>query len=158
MLRAAGARVRQRPSSVSVDPPASLSLGEVTVPGDFSSAAPFVVAATLLSGSELTIHDVGLNPRRTGLLGVLERMGARLSIFNRRKVGGEWIGDLEVHAAELVATDVGAEEVPALVDELPLYALAAAAALSRTRRVGFSDNMPATREVYHALRDGATMD
>src|SRR5207253_7487436 len=106
MLRAAGVRVRQRPRSVSVEPLSGLSLGEVTVPGDFSSAAPFVVAATLLSGSELTIHDVGLNPRRTGLLGVLERMGARLSIFNRRKVGGEWIGDLEVHAAELVATDV----------------------------------------------------
>ena len=136
MLRAAGVRVRQRPRSVSVEPAAGLSLGEVTVPGDFSSAAPFVVAATLLSGSELTIHDVGLNPRRTGLLGVLERMGARLSIFNRRKVGGEWIGDLEVHAAELVATDVGADEVPLLVDELPLYALAAAAARGESRLTG----------------------
>ena len=54
-------------------------------PGDFSSAAPLIVAATLFPGSELTIHDVGLNPRRTGLLDVLERMGARLGVFNRRK-------------------------------------------------------------------------
>jgi 3-phosphoshikimate 1-carboxyvinyltransferase len=128
MLAAAGAKVRRRPHSVSVSPAARLELGEVTVPGDFSSAAPFVVAATLLSGSELTIHDVGLNPRRIGLLDVLERMGARITVFNRRKVGGEWAGDLQVHSAELVATDVTAEEVPLLVDELPLFAVAAACA------------------------------
>jgi 3-phosphoshikimate 1-carboxyvinyltransferase len=128
MLEAAGVRLRRRPKSVSLHPPARLRLPEVVVPGDFSAAAPFIVAATLLAGSELTIHDVGLNPRRTGLLDVLERMGARISIFNRRKVGGELSGDLEVRSAELVATDVGADEVPLLVDELPLFALAAAGA------------------------------
>ena len=136
MLRAAGAGVRQRPRSVSIDPAARLALDEVTVPGDFSAAAPFVVGATLLAGSELTIHDVGLNPRRTGLLDVLERMGARISVFNRRKAGGEPIGDLEVHSAELTATDVGVEEVPLLVDELPLFALAAAVARGQSRLTG----------------------
>jgi 3-phosphoshikimate 1-carboxyvinyltransferase len=128
MLAAAGARVRRRPGSVSLEPAGRLALGDVFVPGDFSAAAPFLVAATLLSGSELTIHDIGLNPRRTGLLDVLERMGARITVFNRRKLGGEWIGDLEVHSAELTATDVGADEVPLLVDELPLFALAAGGA------------------------------
>jgi 3-phosphoshikimate 1-carboxyvinyltransferase len=128
MLAAAGARIQRRPKSVSIDPAGSLHLAEVTVPGDFSAAAPFIVAATLLAGSELTIHDVGLNPRRTGLLDVLERMGARVIVFNRRKVGGELIGDLEVHSAELTATDVTEEEVPRLVDELPLFALAAGVA------------------------------
>ena len=54
-----------------------------------SAAAPFLVASTLLSGSELTIHDIGLNPRRTGLLDVLERMGAKITVFNRRRIGGE---------------------------------------------------------------------
>jgi len=136
MLRAAGAGVRQRPSSVSVEPAGRLSLGEVVVPGDFSAAAPFVVAATLLPGSELTIHDVGLNPRRTGLLDVLERMGARVSVFNRRRAGGEWIGDLDVHSAELTATDIAAEEVPLMVDELPLFALAAAVARGNSRLRG----------------------
>src|SRR5437763_2971931 len=72
MLAAADARVRRRPSSVSVEPASRLQLGEVEVPGDFSAAAPFIVAATLLSGSDLTIHDLGLNPRRTRLLAVLE--------------------------------------------------------------------------------------
>jgi 3-phosphoshikimate 1-carboxyvinyltransferase len=136
MLRAAGANVRIRPHSVSVEPAGRLSLDEVVVPGDFSAAAPFVVATTLLSGSKLTIHDVGLNPRRTGLLDVLERMGARISVFNRRKVGGEWMGDLDVHSAELVATDLGAEEVPLLVDELPLFALVAACARGNSRLTG----------------------
>jgi 3-phosphoshikimate 1-carboxyvinyltransferase len=136
MLAAAGASVRRRPASVSIEPAGRLALGEVTVPGDFSAAAPFIVAATLLSGSELTIHDVGLNPRRTGLLDVLERMGARITIFNRRKSGGELIGDLEVHSSELTATDVTAEEVPKLVDELPLFALAASVARGNSRVSG----------------------
>ena len=136
MLEAAGARVRRRPNSVTIEPSARLHLPEVTVPGDLSAAAPFIVAATLLAGSEVTIHDVGLNPRRTGLLDVLERMGARISVFNRRKIGGELIGDLEVRSAELTATDVGPDEVPLLVDELPLFALAAAGARGNSHLTG----------------------
>ena len=137
MLAAAGAPITRRPGRVSVGPAERLELGEVEVPGDFSSAAPFVVAATLLPGSELTIHDVGLNPRRTGLLDVLARMGARITAFNRRRSsGGEPIGDLEVHSAELVATKVTAEEVPLLIDELPLFALASACARGESRVEG----------------------
>jgi 3-phosphoshikimate 1-carboxyvinyltransferase len=125
MLEAAGARVARRPKSVSVDRAERLVLESVEVPGDFSSAAPFLVAASLLAESHVTIHGVGLNPRRTGLLDVLERMGARIAVYNRRRVGGEPVGDLEVRSAELTATAIGAEEVPRLVDELPLWALAA---------------------------------
>jgi 3-phosphoshikimate 1-carboxyvinyltransferase len=136
MLEAAGVGVRRRPNSVSIEPAGRLNVPDITVPGDFSAAAPFVVAATLLAGSELTIHDVGLNPRRTGLLDVLERMGARISVFNRRKAGGEPIGDLEVHSAELTATDISPEEVPLLVDELPLFALAAGSARGDSRVAG----------------------
>ena len=128
MLEEAGAPVVRRPRSVSIDPPERLSLGDLDVPGDFSSAAPFIVAATLLPGSELFVGGVGLNPRRTGLLDVLERMGARIGVFNRRRSGGEPVGDLEVRSAELVATTVTPEEVPRLVDELPLFALVAAVA------------------------------
>src|ERR671931_657219 len=126
MLEAAGARVRRRPASVSIDHTDRLDLGDVAIPGDFSAAAPFLVAATLLAGSDLTVHDIGLNPRRTGFLDVLERMGARISVFNRRKAAGEWLGDVNVRSAELVGTEIAAHEVPLLVDELPLFALAAA--------------------------------
>jgi 3-phosphoshikimate 1-carboxyvinyltransferase len=133
MLAAAGAHVRRRPASVSVEPASRLKLDEVVIPGDFSAAAPFIVAATLLPGSELTIHDIGLNPRRAGLLDVLARMGARVSVFNRRKLGEEWLGDLDVRSAELIGTEIEPLEVPILVDELPLFALAAAFARGSSR-------------------------
>ena len=128
ILRHAGAKVTRRGNNVSVAPTERLELGEVSVPGDFSSAAPFVVAATLLAGSDLYIHDVGINPTRTGLLDVLERMGSHIAVFNRRRVGGEPVGDVQVRSAPLTATTVSAAEVPRMIDELPLFALAAASA------------------------------
>jgi 3-phosphoshikimate 1-carboxyvinyltransferase len=136
MLEAAGVRVTRKQRRVSVGPAEHLRLGEVDVPGDFSAAAPFIVAATLLPGSELTIHDVGINPRRTGLLDVLARMGARITIFNRHKSAGEPVGDVDVRAAELTATTVTAEEVPRMVDELPLFALAAGSAHGESKVEG----------------------
>jgi 3-phosphoshikimate 1-carboxyvinyltransferase len=126
MLEAAGVRVRRRRSAVTVEPPAALRLGEVDVPGDFSSAAPLLAAAALVPGSDVTVHGLGLNPRRIGLLDVLERMGARVAVFNRRRSAGEAVGDVQVQYAELVATDVAGAEVPLLVDELPLVALLSA--------------------------------
>src|SRR4051794_7088496 len=126
MLDAAGVAVSRQQRRISIGPAERLELGQVDVPGDFSAAAPFIVAATLLPGSELTIHDVGLNPRRTGLLDVLARMGARITVFNRRLSSGEPVADLEVRSAELTATAVTASEVPLLVDELPLFALTGA--------------------------------
>lgn len=123
MLAAAGAQLERRQATVTVRPGAALRLGEVTVPGDISSAAPFLVLAAMLPGSVLTVHDVGLNPLRTGILDVLARMGARVAVFSKHRSGGELLGDVEVAAAQLVATRIEAAEVPRLVDELPLVAL-----------------------------------
>jgi 3-phosphoshikimate 1-carboxyvinyltransferase len=128
MLRAAGASVVRRGHRISIRPPERLGIERIDIPGDVSSSAPFVLAATLLSGSELILRGIGVNPARTGFLDVLERMGARISIFNRRVVSGEPVADLEVVHAELVATEIGASEVPGLIDELPLFCLAAAVA------------------------------
>jgi 3-phosphoshikimate 1-carboxyvinyltransferase len=132
MLRSAGARVVRRGRRITVQPAERLRLPDVQVPGDPSSAAPFVAAASLLAGSELTIHDHGLNPTRTGFLDVLGRMGGRLNVLHRHRAGAEPIGDLEVRPAELVATRVLAPEVPLLVDELPLLALVAGMARGTT--------------------------
>jgi len=126
MLRTAGAQVAIRPSSITVDAAERLRLDSVEIPGDFSSAAPFIVAATLIPESRITIHDISLNPRRTGLLNVLARMGGRVGILARRKIGAEQAGDIEVRSAELTATTIHSSEVPLLVDELPLFALLAA--------------------------------
>lgn len=128
MLAACGVRVERAPLRASVWPAERLRPLSLDVPGDFSSAAPFLAAATLLPGSELRLHGVGVNPTRIGFLHVLERMGARISVYNRRVEGGEPVADLEVASAELVATDVTPEEVPLLIDELPLFALCAALA------------------------------
>jgi 3-phosphoshikimate 1-carboxyvinyltransferase len=153
MLRQAGVRVTTRPTSVSVDPPQSLRLGTVDVPGDFSSAAPFVVAAAIVPESWITIHDVGLNPRRTGLLDVLDRMGGRVGILARRRLGQEPAGDVEVRTAELTATTIGPAEVPALIDELPLFALLAAHARGTSRVRGAEDLRHKESDRIEALVD-----
>jgi 3-phosphoshikimate 1-carboxyvinyltransferase len=158
LLEAMGARVRRAPREAAVWPAERLAPLRLTIPGDFSSAAPFVVAATLLAGSKLRLHGVGLNPTRTGFLAVLERMGARIAVFNRRNAGGEPVADLEVEAAELVATSIGPEEVPALVDELPLFALAAGMARgdsvvtgAQELRVKESDRVESVKDALRPL-------
>jgi 3-phosphoshikimate 1-carboxyvinyltransferase len=140
MLEAAGARVRRGPNKVTVEQAERLHLDEVLVPGDISSAAPFLVAAALIPGSSLTVHDVGINPRRAGLLAVLELMGVRVGVLNKRRIAGELVGDIEVTGThELVPTWVGADEVPSLVDELPLVALLGAFAHGQTRVSGAAE-------------------
>jgi 3-phosphoshikimate 1-carboxyvinyltransferase len=133
LLEAAGVRVERKARAVTVTGVDSLTLGRVEVPGDFSSAAPLIVAATLLPGSELYLHTIGVNPTRTGLLDVLERMRARVTVFNRRRLGREPVADVEVRSSStLVATRVSAAEVPRMVDELPLVALLAGLARGET--------------------------
>jgi 3-phosphoshikimate 1-carboxyvinyltransferase len=133
LLRHAGVSVECHGHELSVAGVDRLELDEIEVPGDFSSAAPLIVAATLLPGSELYLHRVGINHTRTGLLDVLERMRARVTLFNRRRVGGEPVADIEVRSSStLVATRVAPEEVPRMVDELPLVALLAGLARGET--------------------------
>ena len=139
MLESAGIAVRRGPTSITVQQASALRLGEVAVPGDFSSAAPLLAAAALVPGSNLTVHDVGLNPRRTGFLDVLERMGAHIAVFNRRRSGREQVGDVQIQTSELNAVEVKAEEVPSLVDELPLVALLASHARGKSVIRGASE-------------------
>jgi 3-phosphoshikimate 1-carboxyvinyltransferase len=158
MLESAGIAVRRGPTSITVQQASALRLGEVAVPGDFSSAAPLLAAAALVPGSDLTVHDVGLNPRRTGFLDVLERMGAHLAVFNRRRSGREQVGDVQIQYSELNAVEVKAEEVPSLVDELPLVALLASHARgksivrgARELRVKESDRIEAVTDPLRAF-------
>lgn len=132
LLELAGARVVRRPSSVTVERADALALPELAVAGDISSAAPFLVAAAIVAGSSVTVHGVGLNPRRTGLLDVLERMGAKIAIYNRRPIGGEPAGDVELRSSDLVAATIEESEVPRLIDELPILAVAACHARGET--------------------------
>jgi 3-phosphoshikimate 1-carboxyvinyltransferase len=128
MLAAMGARVARSGRESSVWPVDGLQPLSIDVPGDISSAAPFVVAAALLPDSEIHIRGVNVNPTRIGILDVLERMGGRVAIYNRRTASGEPVADLHVQHAELVAASIDGAEVPLLVDELPLFCLLASMA------------------------------
>jgi 3-phosphoshikimate 1-carboxyvinyltransferase len=126
MLVAAGAEIAREGTTVVVTPAGRLQPGRIVVPADFSSAAFFIVAATIISGSDVLLHDVGLNPTRTGLLSILERMGATaIEITPKGEEGGEPIGDIRVGHSELGGCEVGGADVPLAIDELPLVALAA---------------------------------
>lgn len=125
MLAAAGADIAWLRGGVSVRPAKRLEPGELAVPADFSSAAFFLVAALLVPGSEVTLEGVGANPTRTGLLAILERMGAELELEPVGERGGEPIGTIRARASALQGTEVGGEEIPLAIDELPLLALAA---------------------------------
>jgi 3-phosphoshikimate 1-carboxyvinyltransferase len=132
MLAAAGVPIEREGGAISVCRADRIELGEIAVPGDFSSAAFFLVAATLVPGSRLVLRDVGVNPSRTGLLPLLERMGAGLERARERELGAEPVADLLVADAALAGTDVEAREVPLLIDELPLVALLGVFAEGRT--------------------------
>jgi 3-phosphoshikimate 1-carboxyvinyltransferase len=129
MLSAAGADVRRQDGAVAIAAPERLEAGRIAVPADFSSAAFFLVGALLMPGSDVTLTGVGLNPTRTGLLGVLERMGADVETAVEGELGGEPAGTIRIRTrargSQLRGTDVRGAEVPLAIDELPLVALAA---------------------------------
>ncbi len=131
---------------------------DLRVPGDPSSAA-FLIALALLAGEgELVIRDVCVNPTRTGFFTIAERMGGRIELVNQRMEGGEPVADLVVRPAWLRGTEVGAAEVPAAVDEIPILAVLAARASGETRitgagelRVKETDRLAAIAENLRAL-------
>ncbi len=132
MLEAMGAHVAIDELSVTVEPPTSLAPLDLQIPGDISSAAFLLVAATLLPGSKLTVESVGVTPTRDGVLDVLEAMGARVAQVNRRSWGGEPVADLRVQSAPLTATTVAGDTVVRMIDEFPILAVAATQARGRT--------------------------
>jgi 3-phosphoshikimate 1-carboxyvinyltransferase len=125
MLAAAGASIERDGETVVVRPAERLEPGTVVVPADISSAAFFIVAALLVEGSEMILKQVGVNPTRTGLLTILERMGVKIEREEEMEGGSGAFADLRVRSAPLQATEVGGAEIPLAIDELPLVALAA---------------------------------
>jgi 3-phosphoshikimate 1-carboxyvinyltransferase len=100
----------------------------LVVPGDLSAAAFFIVGASIVPGSDVTISNVGVNPTRTGLLDVMDRMGADIQLLNRREEAGEPVADLRVRAAPLHGVTVGSDLIPQTIDEFPILCVAAAVA------------------------------
>jgi 3-phosphoshikimate 1-carboxyvinyltransferase len=128
MLRAFGVEVRARDGRVRLTPPTSLRAARLQVPGDFSSAAFFLVAACIGAREPLVVRGVGVNPTRTGLLEMLALMGAELRLFNHRRFGAEPVADIEVRPAPLRGIHVPERLVPIAIDEFPAFFIAAACA------------------------------
>ncbi|WED44116.1 3-phosphoshikimate 1-carboxyvinyltransferase [Legionella cardiaca] len=105
---------------------------DIIVPGDISSAAFFIVAATIIPGSEIVIRNVGINPTRTGIIQILTRMGANISLNNKRLCGEELVADLCVKYAPLEGIDIPSDLVPIAIDEFPVIFIAAACAKGQT--------------------------
>jgi len=126
MLPSFGAEIRTEGLCIGIKGGTELTGTDVYVPGDFSSAAFFLVGALLIKGADITAKGVGINPTRTGLIDALKKMGARIEIGNVREVSGETIADIHCsNGAGLQATDISQEEIPALIDEFPILCVAA---------------------------------
>lgn len=128
MLRYFGAEVGISPKSVSIKGGQLLEARDITVPADPSSAAFPIVWAASMPGSEITVRNMCLNSTRTGFLSVLKRMGARIDTVNVVDRAGEPVGDLIVYGSELQGTTIGGDEIPSLIDEIPILVVAAALA------------------------------
>jgi 3-phosphoshikimate 1-carboxyvinyltransferase len=138
LLQTFGYGIAQKDEWIHFTPGGRLEEFDIQIPGDPSSAAFLVGAATLAQGGELRVGSVGLNPTRTGFLTVLARMGGKVQLENHATHFGEPVGDLIVHPAALRGTEVSAGEIPGLIDEIPLLAVLASRAAGTTtfRQVG----------------------
>lgn len=161
MLTAFGAEVRTERTedgalAVTVTGEVELAPQEVIVPADISSAAFPLVAALLVPDSELTIRDVGLNPRRIGLIETLTEMGASIDIGLPRQTAGEPIADLIVRASALKGVEVPPARVPSMIDEFPILAMAAALADGPTVMQGIGELRVKESDRLTAIADGLT--
>jgi 3-phosphoshikimate 1-carboxyvinyltransferase len=159
MLASAGVRIDTSGLVTTLHPPARLESQSLEVPGDFSSAAFFIVAGLLGAAPEgMLLENVGLNPTRTGLLDILRSMGGRIEVENLRSSGAEPVADLRVHSSALRGIDVPPAAVPLAIDEFPVLFIAAACARGQTRvtgaeelRVKESDRIAAMAAGFEAM-------
>ena len=132
MLAAFGADLKRDGTKVTISPCKELYATDITVPGDISSAAFFMVAGLITPNTTLTIKNVGINPTRRGILDVLLEMGGDISCYNEQTIGGEPVCDMCVKTSKLHGVTIGGATIPTLIDEIPALAVAAAFAEGRT--------------------------
>jgi 3-phosphoshikimate 1-carboxyvinyltransferase len=159
MLRHFGAEVRITPladgaSAIALTGQPELTGRTVRVPADPSSAAFPIVAALLVPGSRITLPNIGLNPRRTGLIETLIEMGGDIRIENRRSAAGEPVGDLVVASSELRGVEVPASRAPAMIDEYLVLGVAAACARGKTVMRGLAELRVKESDRLAALANG----
>ncbi|QSL92051.1 bifunctional prephenate dehydrogenase/3-phosphoshikimate 1-carboxyvinyltransferase [Ectopseudomonas toyotomiensis] len=154
MLRGFGYPVSVEGSTACVESGHKLSATRIEVPADISSAAFFLVAASIAEGSELVLEHVGINPTRTGVIDILKLMGGDITLENQREVGGEPVADIRVGAAKLKGIDIPEDLVPLAIDEFPVLFVAAACAEGRTVLRGAEELRVKESDRIQVMADG----
>lgn len=154
MLAGFGYRVRREGATARIRGGDTLKAGRIDVPADISSAAFFLVAASITPGADLTLRHVGMNPTRVGVINILQRMGADLSFSNEREMGGEPVADIRVRHASLSGITIPQDQVPLAIDEFPVLFIAAACAQGRTVLTGAEELRVKESDRIQVMADG----
>jgi 3-phosphoshikimate 1-carboxyvinyltransferase len=146
--------VKKEGNKVTINADGKLTACEIDVPSDISSAAFFLVGASIAPGSDLLLKHVGINPTRTGVIDILKLMGANIEVLNERVVGGEPVADLHVKHSRLKGIDIPEELVPLAIDEFPVLFVAAACAEGQTRLTGAEELRVKESDRIQVMADG----
>jgi len=156
MLRGFGYPVRSSNGQISLMGGGELNACDIEVPSDISSAAFFIVAASIAKDADITLKAVNINPTRTGILEILDMMGANITLTNERDVAGELVADIRVRSAELRGVDIPHELVPLAIDEFPVIFIAASCATGVTLLTGAKELRIKESDRIQVMADGLT--
>jgi len=156
MLRGFGYPVRSSNGQISLMGGGELNACDIEVPSDISSAAFFIVAASIAKDADITLKAVNINPTRTGILEILDMMGANITLTNERDVAGELVADIRVCSAELRGVDIPHELVPLAIDEFPVIFIAASCATGVTLLTGAKELRIKESDRIQVMADGLT--
>jgi len=154
MLKGFGYNVEVNGDTVSVESGGELTATNIDVPADISSAAFFMVAASIAKNSDITLEHVGINPTRVGVINILRAMGANIEVLNEREVGGEPVADLRIQSAQLKGINIPEDQVPLAIDEFPAIFIAAACAEGTTVLTGAEELRVKESDRIQAMVDG----
>lgn len=154
MLKGFGYDVEVNGDTVSVESGGELTATNIDVPADISSAAFFMVAASIAKDSDITLQHVGINPTRIGVINILRAMGANIDVLNEREVGGEPVADIRIQSAQLKGINIPEDQVPLAIDEFPAIFIAAACAEGTTVLTGAEELRVKESDRIQAMVDG----
>jgi len=156
MLQGFGYDVRREGATVCLNGGGTLTATNIDVPADISSAAFFMVAASIAEGSELTLEHVGINPTRIGVINIIKLMGGNIVLSNAREIGGEPVADITVKYAALKGINIPEDQVPLAIDEFPVLFIAAACAQGKTVLTGARELRVKESDRIQVMADGLT--
>ena len=154
MLTGFGYPVKREGSTATINNQGKLTATQIDVPSDISSAAFFLVGASIAPDSDVTLNHVGINPTRTGVIDILRLMGANIEVLNERSVGGEPVADLRVRSSQLKGIDIPEHLVPLAIDEFPVLFVAAACAEGQTTLTGAKELRVKESDRIQVMADG----